>query len=201
MASRPGSPAELRDRWGTGDSEEVNRALEKGDAARLQSPFGVVDARIDLRGLTVSVIIKHRRLSALDFSHSVWKLAGQFIFSELEDCRFDHAEVPANLDRKFVRCSFQKAKMSRRLFRGVLEECDFTGANLRDAAGSEVTFKRCSFRGANLLKAHFLRCHFEDCDFSGASFGLGSLAGSKLERCQLDRDALGDTLLERVEWR
>src|SRR5688572_12612947 len=101
--------ATLAGRWSEELINALNKALEKGNVDQL-SVLDPIDGRVDLRGLLVSVIIKHRKFERIDFSHSAWILAGQFLFSDLQDCCFDYAELGANLDHKFFKCSFLKAK-------------------------------------------------------------------------------------------
>ncbi len=189
--------AELRDRWTPDQTSALNLAFEKGSLDELQGLESFED-RLDIRGSRVSAIIRHRRFSDLDLSFSSWPLPGQFLYSELRNCLFDQADVPANLDHKFFACSFRQARMARVVLRGVFEDCDFERANLHNAGGSAVRFQGCSFKLANLTGAHLMRCSFERCDFQGAKFRNGSFAGSRFIDTRLDQSHLGNTIMERV---
>ena len=187
--------AELRARWDAGTAGAINQSLVRGKA--VDSPYGSVDDRVDLRGIEIREFIKGKKIESFDFSAAVREFAGQFGMSTVVDCVFRGATIDTNLGTRFERCFFDTAKVNGVVLRGVFVDCSFQKANLTTALGDSVTFERCTFDGANLRKAQLTASHFIDCSFTDTRFGSGSLASSTFIGSAPRENQLGTTLMER----
>lgn len=185
----------LRSRWDPSAVELVNQLLARGES--IESPFGIVDGRIDLRGITLREFIKGKTIESCDFTSALREWAGQIGMSTLVDCVFCDATIDTNLGTKFERCVFDAAQMKGVVLRGMFTDCSFRRANLTSALGDGVKFERCVFDGANLRKAQLTRCRFITCSFSDARFGSGSFASSSFVGGAPIEAQLGTTVTER----
>jgi uncharacterized protein YjbI with pentapeptide repeats len=185
---------ELRERWESRAVGVINQALAKGVV--IDSPYGVIDGRMDLRGITLHEFIKGRTIKSCDFTAAERASFGQFGMSTLIDCIFRSATIDSNLGSRFERCVFDDAKMKGVVLRGSFVDCTFRGADLTSALGSGVSFERCVFDGATLKKAQLTASRSIDCSFMGARFGSGSLAFSSFTGSAPGEDQMGTTLME-----
>lgn len=191
---------QVKERWDEASTKSATDCLVKGVIDFL--PFGKIQAAnaeyVDYRGLVISRAIKSVRLSFLDLSDSEMVLAGQFRFSELEDCKFFRTEEQTNLDQHFVRCDFSRGGLNRACFVGTFEDCSFERTNLRSSMGG-AKFIRCNFARANLKGAHLIHAHFDHCNWDGAVFHSGSLASSHFLGTWPAAEALGNTIMRHTK--
>jgi len=185
----------LQARWTEEQVEKVNQCLVKGKL--LDSPFGLFETRIDLRGLPLKEFIKGKTLEGINFTFMTRVFAAQIGMSKVNDCIFSGAELDINLGKVFKNCVFEKAKMKEVCLRGEFEDCSFEGANMSSCKGDSVKFINCSFKRANLTKVQLTNCLFEKCTFDGARMAGGSLHSSEFITNHPDSQQLGNTIMER----
>lgn len=184
---------ELQTRWDGYDAEDVLQALIKGKPV---SPFGVINGRVDLRGMTIdqpgsvreseyfnriSKVFRFagRSISNVDLSYSVlpeWRIADMriensvFIGSRLPSLRVYSSEF---VDCAFVDGALTGASLTGRSGRSTeassrYVKCDFTRADLRKISVDGGYFVDCSFRQSRWRDTRTMSAVFEDCDFSEA---------------------------------
>lgn len=187
--------AKLRSRWNAQMAESINQLLAKGKL--VESPFGVVEGRVDLRGIEIREFIKARTIESCDFMGARREWAGQFDMSTLINCVFREAIFDTNLGSRFEGCDFGGAKMKGVVLRGIFIGCSFRRTDLSSALANGVLFERCIFDLSNLKKAQLISCRFVDCSFDGARFGSGSLSSSSFVGNYPADDQLGSTLMEK----
>ena len=109
--------------------------------------------------------------------------------SELFDCRFDFVALTGQprFNRRFERCSFRGATLSRLALGPRVVDCDFTGAKARGLRSVPNTvFERCAFDDTDLTGAQFADTSFVECTFGGARFS----AATSFVRCSFTRTAV-----------
>lgn len=185
---------ELRNRW---DRDllivGVRALLGSGE-----SPFpGLADGRRDLRGLTISEVVKNITISATDLSCSLTKGFGQFD-CRLSQCSFRKGQLTTNLGYEVRDSDFSGASLADAVLRGRFEGCNFTRADLTSVKGEQVSFVRCKFIKAKFRKAVLTHCQFDTCDFADSTCGCGSFAFSRFVHSPLDSVDLGNTLMEKT---
>ncbi|MFE5877827.1 pentapeptide repeat-containing protein [Rhodococcus sp. NPDC056506] len=183
----------LRRRWSDEDVEKLQAELL--DQSRIVKPphaltspwTETADGLVDLRGLAAGsggIDIRFLTLERIDLSFV--KGALSVFESELFDCRFDFAMLTGQprINRRFERCSFRGATLSRLALGPQIVDCDFTGAKaLRLRSVPNTVFERCTFDGADLTGAQFSDTSFVDCTFGAARFS----PSSSFLRCSFTR--------------
>ena len=100
---------ELENRWTEKYIQKTSKLfIKKGE---VESPFGVYEDKIDLRGFPLEEFIKGKTLESIDFSYMSRMVAGQIGLSKLKNCKFIAATVDTNLGDRFEYCDFTQAKM------------------------------------------------------------------------------------------
>jgi len=177
-------------RWEPEQIAAVNKALasitgkqnlHKKDRAFPPSPFGQTASGLeDFRGVVLTEPMQYLTVQNLDLSYAIFEPSGGLIYSTFTNCRFDGVKLDGRfLTKIFERCSFHKAILKNAAFGERFEDCDFTGSNLSQTKGRDVSFIRCRFSDVSFRGAHLMYCQFEECLFAGAKMNDGSLAGSK----------------------
>jgi len=183
----------LRRRWSDEDVENLQAQLL--DQSRIVTPPHTLtspwaetdDGSVDLRGLTAGsggIDIRFLTLERIDLSFV--KGALSVFESELFDCRFDFAALTGQprINRRFERCSFRGATLSRLALGPKIVDCDFTGAKaLRLRSVPNTVFERCAFDDTDLTGAQFSDTSFVDCTFGAARFS----PSSSFLRCSFTR--------------
>ncbi|GAB3617770.1 hypothetical protein GCM10027416_23270 [Okibacterium endophyticum] len=168
---------------------------------RLVSPWpDTPDGMIDLRGLDAGaegLAIKYLTLERIDLGFARGALTT--FESEISDSRFDGVTLTGQprFSRKFERCSFRGAKLTRLLLGPHVIDCDFTGTTAtRLQSAPNTVFERCRFDDADLSGAVFRDTSFIDCSFVGTRFSEVTV----FERCSLHQTVLefGDARVARV---
>ncbi len=85
--------------------------------------------------------------------------------------------------------------------RVALSHCRLTGAELAEAALTDVTFDDCRLDVVGLRQATLERVVFRDCRMSECDLYAASLTDVLFERCELREATLSGARLERVELR
>ncbi|MHA3019634.1 pentapeptide repeat-containing protein [Mycobacterium sp. BMJ-28] len=230
--------SELRSRWDEATTTFVLDSLMRG---RPTSPHGTYDNRVDLRGLTIEVPKRSKvndnleRVSKIyefnkaaiknvDFSHSQlpeWRV----LTSSFTDCLFESSNLPSlrTYSAKFTRCSFRDSLMREASLGapegaknsgGVYEDCDFTGADLRDINTDHGRFTGCVFVGTQWRNTRMLTAVFENCDFREAVIsevffdgrkitdkGPAGLGENKLKGCDFSTSRLDGTSFLAIDFR
>ena len=155
--------------------------------------LAVREGRVDLRGLPLPEPSRLDRFELGDWF--VEELGGTLAF---RDVRLDGLDLGgARLGRlrfeasALSNCSFQDADCREwRLWGTTVIDCDFAGANLRDAAvgtgfdrrGARNEWRAVSFAGADLRVGAAQSADFLDCDFS-----LAKLVNVTFAQCRFER--------------
>jgi uncharacterized protein YjbI with pentapeptide repeats len=185
----------IQNRWTPDLTILGNRAL----IGKGSPPFlNLADGRRDLRGLTISEIVKNVTVSDCDLSGCVAQRFGQFSFCHVLRCSFRQAKLKNNLDHNFQDCDFADAKLAGMVLRGKFVRCNFAAANLSSVMGTQIQFIDCTFIKTNFRKAILTHCLFEKCDFTESKFGSGSFGRSRFVECQIASDTLGSTIMDKV---
>lgn len=185
----------LRGRW-TADlsNAAISYLLGKGPA-----PFAdLIETRVDLRGLSVTVPLKGVKIHSADVSFAVVDRFGQFVWAELQDTLFVGARIQNRVEFRIDKCGFQYANLDGAVLRGFFNDSDFSGTLARKIIANEVEFQRCRFQNCNFRGAHLVRCRFLECVFNECNFANGSLAYSRFENCTFANNILGNALLEKT---
>jgi uncharacterized protein YjbI with pentapeptide repeats len=140
--------------------------------------LGVVDGRVDVRGLHVDdqvVMLQDVRVADLDLRDAripSWRFDGCVVL----DCLFDRASCRDwRLWRTQARrCSFVEADLSDAAV-GTWEggegnlwsHVDFTGADLRALVNQGATYEECELADADLTGVAFEQCTLRRCHFAG----------------------------------
>ncbi|GEE03864.1 hypothetical protein nbrc107696_43100 [Gordonia spumicola] len=181
---------ELRDRWSADSAEASYRLLLQGTAA---SPFGTIDGRTDLRGLSVGLALRldpprrplirralGGRPTVRDVDLSFAELDQWRIFDvDFENCRFDSAVLTSIrvFSASFTDCSFTSANLGGASLgsrstsggrRSRFDRCDFSGSDIRSASTTPGFFTHCDFTGTRWQHTRFLETVLEFCDFRSA---------------------------------
>ncbi|MDA3804487.1 pentapeptide repeat-containing protein [Clavibacter sp. CT19] len=154
----------------------------------------------DLRGIEVGaevLALVYLTVTRVDLSFS--RGDSRCSQSEIYDSRFDAVKLTGQprFNRRFERCSFRGADLTRLAVGPHVIDCDFTDARApRLESAPNTVFERCRFDGADLRGAVFRHTTFTDCSFVGAKFSEATV----FDRCSLQRTALdsGDARLTRV---
>jgi len=110
--------------------------------------------------------------------------AARFVESWFDEATLDS---PWMDDAVFHRCSFAGGRLSGRGMRefggrrALFEDCDFTGAKLKNMAFRACRFINCRFEGAV-----FVRCMLVGVKFENGSPARGALSGCDLQRVTVD---------------
>ena len=75
----------------------------------------------------------------------------------------------------------------------VLDNADFAGANLVNAALDEDSFRRADFSGANLMGANISEARLDGADFTNAGLQNACLAFSSMKGCDFSEASFGAT--------
>lgn len=229
---------ELRERW---DTETTAFVLDSLLRARPTSPYGTFGGRVDLRGLVtekserVSINEKLAKIAKpyefdrtkicnVDLSSSIlhdWRV----VDSKFEDCIFDNAILPGYRAYSAIlnRCSFSAtslkdtvmgAKGKGRKTGTAYEDCDFSGADLREVSTEYGRFTRCSFVSSKWYQTQTLTAVFENCDFRDAEIktvifdgrrfddrGLAGLSENKMAGCDFSTARIEDTSFLAIDFR
>ena len=186
----------LRRRWS--DEGVDNLRAQLLDQSRIVKPPHTLvspwaetdDGLIDVRGLTAGsagLDIRYLTLERIDLSFA--RGAISVFESELFDCRFDFVALTGQprFNRRFERCSFRGATLSRLALGPRVVDCDFTGAKARGLRSVPNTvFERCAFDDTDLTGAQFADTSFVECTFGGARFS----AATSFVRCSFTRTAV-----------
>ncbi|OXM24168.1 hypothetical protein CBI33_01820 [Rhodococcus erythropolis] len=186
----------LRRRWS--DEGVDNLRAQLLDQSRIVKPPHTLvspwaetdDGLIDVRGLTAGsggLDIRYLTLERIDLSFA--RGAISVFESELFDCRFDFVALTGQprFNRRFERCSFRGATLSRLALGPRVVDCDFTGAKARGLRSVPNTvFERCAFDDTDLTGARFADTSFVECTFGGARFS----AATSFVRCSFTRTAV-----------
>ncbi len=163
------------------------------------SPFPILaNGYRDLRGLTISEIVKNITISDTDLSSCVTEGFGQFSMCRVHRCSFREAKFTTNLGSDFQECDFSSAKLTGAVLRGKFVNCCFDSTDLSSTLGNQVQFIGCKFIKSNLRKATLANSLFDGCVFSECRFGSGSLARSRFLHTPLESVEFGNTLMEKV---
>ncbi|MGG7102401.1 pentapeptide repeat-containing protein [Rhodococcus sp. 24CO] len=174
----------LRRRWSSEDVENLRAQLL--NQSRIVKPPHTLTSRwpathdglVDLRGLTVDTWgfdIRFLTLERIDLSFA--RGAFTVFETELFDCRFDFAALTGQprLSRRFERCSFRGATLSRVALGPNVVDCDFTGAKAQGLRSVPNTvFERCTFDDSDLTGAQFSDTSFIDCTFDATRFSVST---------------------------
>lgn len=155
----------LTERW-NGLERDALAGLTRG---RPSSPFGLVDGRLDLRGLPLGSVsqLKKVTLTGADLS-----------YADMEQVRLQHCRLAdVILDNVDARNFSDHGNV----FRG----CRFERTNL---AGSAIGFdgsryEHCWFGRTRLTRAVFARAEFDDCTFEDCVLDGVDFNASSFERC------------------
>lgn len=163
------------------------------------SPFPVLaNGYRDLRGLTISEIVKNITISDTDLSRCVTERFGQFSMCRVHRCSFHDASFTTNLGSEFQECDFTSAKLTGAVLRGKFVNCSFNSTDLSSVLGNQVQFIGCQFIKSNFRKATLANTLFDGCILSECRFGSGSLARSRFLHTPLESVDFGNTLMEKV---
>lgn len=155
----------------------------------VRSPFGTVEGRADLRGLTLRAPGDRGRMSIGDAGPSRWTalaLSGAAL-TELNwsdhvvsDCVFDDADLTGLRCWGAVveRCSLRRAALYTAQLgaqapgrsQSRWQDVDLSSADLRRSTASRAILQRARFDGAKLTGAHWTS--LVDCSFRGVVAGL-----------------------------
>ncbi len=185
---------ELKARWSDELIESVLAQLRSGE---VPEPFGHTESGIcDLRGLVIRGILRTITMNAIDLTYCSAERGGQFLGCTLIDVDLSNSTLKTNIDGKFSACKFDESNLNGALFRGRFENCSFSKAKLKDAAGESVSFSECRFDSADLRGAHLCTCNFNTCTWKEATFGNGSFYRSKFTRGQ--PNDVGNTIMDHA---
>ena len=150
----------------------------------------------DFRGVNISESLHGVEVVDADFSFGEM-FTGQLVGS-FANCRFRGCRYEGCVSKRFGKCDFSAANLTRCVLDGEFEDCSFIGTNFNHARGAQLRFTSCafakaSFRGSAFYDAIFRRCSFEACEFNG-----GSLAGSTFVECEFETVSVIDMSLNRV---
>ena len=183
----------LRRRWSVEDVENLRaQLLDQSRITKppqtLTSPWPATENELlDLCGLTVGrygLDIRFVTLERIDLSFVRGALTA--FEAELFDCRFDFAALTGQprLNRRFERCSFRGATLSRVALGPKVVDCDFTGVKAHKLRSVPNTvFDRCTFDDSDLAGAQFSDTSFVDCTFGAVRFS----ASTSFARCSFTR--------------
>jgi uncharacterized protein YjbI with pentapeptide repeats len=155
---------------------------------------------IDLRGLDAGgegLAIRYLTLERVDLSFARGALTT--FESEISDSRFDAVTLTGQprFSRRFDRCSFRGARLTRLLLGPRVIDCDFTGTRAqRLQSAPNTVFERCRFDEADLSGAVFRDTSFIDCSFAATRLSDATV----FERCSLHHTMLdfGDARVTSV---
>ena len=184
-ASRAGCDAEtprgyqMVDAWTTAEVEPVLAAilLKRGQSrkpmAMPSSPRGTLpDGLADFRGFPLAevtlVSITQANLSGARAPKNQFGVQQFIRLTDVtaEQSVFDRAGKFGSLKGKFEACSFRKITATSANIAGTFTDCDFSGANFKQAHFNG-RFIRCRFQLCNLHLASW-PSSFQDCEFAGA---------------------------------
>lgn len=116
-----------------------------------QAPFGFVEGRVDLRGLTLTAetLITNSEVEKVDFSRASWN-GVHLNQTQFHDVRFDNSKLT---NMAISECLFDGASLAGTSLAG-------THLGIRGGSFSNSTLDRCNWAKANLGSASFLRCEF-----------------------------------------
>jgi len=176
---------------GWGRHRHPTRPL-RGDRPFKGLALGLVDGRLDLRGLVVPSpdVARAFRAGGMDFV----EMAGVHFFRGvcLKGADLSHADIPALRAHgcRFEDCLFEKAKLEDlRMWACEFYDCSFKGADLRNSIlGArkdkiDMLYDHVDFSAANLQRSSSSTAIFRDCNFSGANLRKFEFDGSRLFRC------------------
>jgi uncharacterized protein YjbI with pentapeptide repeats len=117
--------------------------------------------------------------------------------SRFENCVFDNAKLPGyrTWSGVFERCSFKSTNLKDTMMGGPemkdgkpwgpgsrYEDCDFSGADLRDISTEFGRFVRCSFQRSRWYMTQTLSAVFEQCDFREADVNQVRFDGRRFDK-------------------
>src|SRR6188508_2243686 len=135
-----------------------------------KSDFGMTDENLcDFRGVNISESLHGVEVVDADFSFGEM-FTGQLVGS-FANCRFRGCRYEGCVSKRFGKCDFSAANLTRCVLDGEFEDCSFIGTNFNHARGAQLRFTSCafakaSFRGSAFYDAIFRRCSFEACEFN-----------------------------------
>jgi uncharacterized protein YjbI with pentapeptide repeats len=176
--------------------------LERWDRLRADRLFWppVLDLRgADLRGVTMpKVNLQRLQMDGADLSEADLT---EGIVSYLTGVKFDGARLTRAWASNFTKCSFKSADLTEVQHQlHVIEDCDFTGAQLVRlhspyTYASRSTFRGAVLRGSELDTSRFRQADFTEadlretdlskCDLRGATLAKADLRGAKLLKAKL----------------
>ena len=147
-------------------------------------PLAVDRGWAEFEGVTVERDVEPELSGCSELTIGASALTGQNLATDVPlsiEC-FNSAIVDCDLSRSTVRA----IRGSR------FEGCKFSGADLSQAALTDVVFERCSFRYTNLRMAklkrvQFNECHFDDVDGFEMEAVDVNFDGSQLDKLNIDR--------------
>lgn len=113
----------LKTRWSYNQIETINEYLQKG--IEFDPPFGLIDGKIDLRGLIINRKISNVKIMDIDFSYGKVMQDSGFLGCHIENCLFFRAEIKTILKNRFINCDFRKAVLKDNILLGNFKDCLF----------------------------------------------------------------------------
>lgn len=180
---------EWRERWNQPEVKPIARQLAAEMLAgevRTPAPFGLTDARVDLRGLQVDLLSStHNPMYERPSAHH-----GHWVDLDLSGSGLSGMNW---MGLRVTNCVFADAQLDDLRCWGVeIADCSAQRASLRHAqiGAPAKGFARSSWRRVDLRGADLRQLHgnvvMEDVDLSRAKFGRTSLGWSGLNRVQFE---------------
>jgi uncharacterized protein YjbI with pentapeptide repeats len=151
-----------------------------------QSPIGLYNVGLYQKKITNS-----------DFSFSTFECAfsgSTILETSFRNCSFESTSFQKSMA---IKCSFVESSIKGGGCNdSVFEECDFTGAKMRDKSSLPLSFlrarfNRCDFTNAVINGVEFRAATFEECVFGGTLFTNCDLRGVKFLGTRPDSTQIG----------